>query len=68
MIPNRPKRTIFANGGLELLQMVLELDTGLCASEDAGPQEVDSEIPCRLERGTKHFSQGRGNLSLVGAF
>ena len=45
--------------------MVLELDTGRCASEDA---EVDCEIPHRLERGTKHSLQGCGNLSLVDAF
>ena len=31
------KRIIFASGGLGLLQMVLELDTGQCASEDTGP-------------------------------
>ena len=30
-----PKRAIYASGGLGLLQMVLELDTGLCASEEA---------------------------------
>ena len=35
-IHNEPKQTIFASGGLGLLQMVLELDTGQCASEDAG--------------------------------
>ena len=33
-----PKRTIFASGRLGLLQMVLELDTGRCASEEALPQ------------------------------
>ena len=32
-----PKRTISVNGGLELLQMVLDPDTGQCASEDARP-------------------------------
>ena len=32
-----PKRTVFASGGLGLLQMVSELDTGLCASEEAEP-------------------------------
>ncbi|KAG7030901.1 Bifunctional riboflavin biosynthesis protein RIBA 1, chloroplastic [Cucurbita argyrosperma subsp. argyrosperma] len=31
------KRTIFVSGGLELLQMVSDLDTGRCTSEDAGP-------------------------------
>ena len=49
-----PKRTIYVSGGLGLLQMVLELDIGRCASEDAGvPRGVDYEIPHRLERGTK---------------
>ncbi|KAG7031046.1 hypothetical protein SDJN02_05085, partial [Cucurbita argyrosperma subsp. argyrosperma] len=28
------------------------VDTGQCANEDAGPKEVDCEIPHRLERGT----------------
>ena len=37
-IRNGPKRRIFARGGLGLLQMVSELVTGQCASEDAGPQ------------------------------
>ena len=47
--------TISNSGGLGLLQMVLESDTGRCASEDAGPSRgVDCEIPHRLERGTKH--------------
>ena len=31
------KRTIFASGGLGLLQMVLEPDTSLCANKDVGP-------------------------------
>ena len=31
------KKTIFASGGLELLQMVLEPDTGRCVSEEAKP-------------------------------
>ena len=35
MICNGSKRTIFASSELELLQMVLEFDTGWCASEDA---------------------------------
>ena len=33
-----PKRTISVRGGLGLLQIVSEPDTGRCASEDAGPQ------------------------------
>ena len=41
--------------GLGLLQMILEPDTGRCASEDVGPPRgVDREIPHRLERGMKH--------------
>ena len=32
------KRTIFASGGLGLLQMVSEPDTGWSANEDAGSQ------------------------------
>ena len=35
--------------------MVSEPDTGRCANEDAGfSRGVDSDIPHRLERGTKH--------------
>ncbi|XP_022925143.1 DNA helicase INO80-like isoform X2 [Cucurbita moschata] len=34
----RPKRTTSASGGLELLLMVLELDTGRCASKEAKPR------------------------------
>ena len=50
-----PKRTISASGGFELLQMILESDTGRCASENAGPPRgVDCEISHRLERETKH--------------
>ena len=54
-ICNGLKWTIYASGGLELLQMVLEPDTGWCGSEDVGPLKgVDCEISHRLERGTKH--------------
>ena len=54
-IRNRPKRTISISGGVGLLQMVLELDTRRCASEDAGPpREVGCEISHRLGRRTKH--------------
>ena len=35
-IRNGPKHIISINGGLKLLQMVLELDTKRCASKDAG--------------------------------
>ena len=58
-IRNRPKRTRFVNGGLELLQMISKPGFGWCASEDARPQRgVDCEIPHRLERGTKHPYKG----------
>ena len=48
-----PKRTISASGGLGLLQMVSEPDTGWYASEDAGPPKewiVRSHIGWRRER------------------
>ena len=55
-IRNGPKRIMSASGGLGLLEIVSELGTEQCASEDAvSPREVDCEIPLRLERGTKHF-------------
>ena len=34
---NGLKRTIFACSGLELLEMVLELEIGWCVNEDVGP-------------------------------
>ena len=37
VIRNRPKRTISASGGLEMLQILLELETKRCANEDVGP-------------------------------
>ena len=42
-VPNGPKRTISIGGGLGSLQLVLEVDTERCASEnaDAGHQGVD---------------------------
>ena len=44
-----------AGGVLGLLEMVSELGTERCASEDAvSPREVDCEIPLRVERRTKH--------------
>ena len=44
-IRNELKQTISVNGGLGLLQMVSEPDTGRYASEDVGPsREVDCEI------------------------
>ena len=33
-----PKKTIFASGGLGLLQMVSEPDTGRCANEEVVPR------------------------------
>ena len=39
-----------------MLQMVSELDTRRCASEDVGPPRgVDCEIPHLLGRGMQHF-------------
>ena len=47
-------RTTSASG-LGLLQMILEPDTGRCASEDVGLlRGVDCEISHWLERKTKH--------------
>ena len=37
MIPNGLKWIIYANGGLRLLQMELDPDTGRCARENDGP-------------------------------
>ena len=55
MICNGPKWITFVSGGLGLLRMVSEPDTGQCVSEDTGPHEgVDCEVPHWLERGTKH--------------
>ena len=55
MICNGPKWITFVSGGLGLLRMVSEPDTGQCVSEDTGPHEgVDCEVPHLLERGTKH--------------
>ena len=62
------KRIIFASGGLELLQMVSESDTGQYSSEDVESiKGVDCEVSYRLERGTKH-SLECGNLSRVDVF
>ena len=48
-----PERIISADGGLGLLQMVSEPDTGRCASEDIELQKrMDCEIPRRLGRET----------------
>ena len=37
MIHNGPKQTISTSGGLELLQMVSEPDTGRCVSKNVMP-------------------------------
>ena len=39
-IRNGQKRTIYADSGLELFQMVSETSTEQCVSEDASPQGV----------------------------
>ena len=51
---NGPKRTISTGCGLELLQMVSDLDTGRCVSED-------TRLP-------KRWIAGCGNLSLEDVF
>ena len=52
-ICNGSKWTIFASGGLELLQMISELGTKWCANKDGESRRgVDCEIAHRLERGT----------------
>ena len=48
-----PKRTVFASGGLGLLQMVLEPDTRQCASKDVEPRRGwtgESHIDWRREQ------------------
>ena len=55
MICNGPKQTISVGGGLGLLQMISEPNTGWCANKDVGsPRRVDCEIPHWLEKETKH--------------
>ena len=59
VIRNGSKRTISASGGIELLEMVLEPDTGRCVSEDAGPLKgviVRSHIGWRGERSIPYKS------------
>ena len=51
------KRIISTNSGIGLLQMVSELDTRQCVSEDAGPQAgwiVRSHIGWRGEQISPH--------------
>lgn len=48
------KKRLSARGGLWLLQMLSESDTGRCAKKDTGSR-VDCEISYQLESGTKHF-------------
>ena len=56
MIHNGPKRTIFVSGGLGLLQMVPEPDTGRCASKDDSPQrEWSVQISRRFKREETFF-------------
>ena len=53
VICNGQKQIISTSGGLGLLQIVLELDTGRCANEDLGPSKgwiVRSHIGWRGEQ------------------
>ena len=59
-IRNGSKCTISASGELGLLQMVLELDIGRCANEDANPQGVGE--------GNETFCVKVWKLSLVDMF
>ena len=54
MICNGPKRPVFVSGGLELLQMVSEPDTGSVLARTLDLKRVDCELPHRLERRIKH--------------
>ena len=52
---NGPKWTIFASGGLGLLQMVSKPDPKRRANEDTrSPRGVDCKTSHRLEREIKH--------------
>ena len=61
-IRNWPKWTISANGGLGQLQMVSELDTGRCASEDI---ELPMGVNCEVVRSHIGWS-GERNISFRG--
>ena len=61
-----PIRTLGPEGGGPVLH---RLEKVTSASKDVGPRRgVDCEISHRFGRRTKHFLQGRGNLSLADAF
>ena len=52
-ICNESRQTISVSDGLELLQIITELNIELCASEDAkSPREMNYEISHWLERKT----------------
>ena len=55
-ISNGPKRTISTSGGLELLQMVSEPDTGRCANEDVVPMGVIVRSHIRRKRSIPYKS------------
>ena len=48
-IRNGPKRTISTSGGLGLLQMVSQPDTGRCVNEEAEPQKgwTQDSVPAK---------------------
>ena len=57
----RIKRIIFANGGVDLLQIISEC-TDSVPAKTLGSQEGWSEILHRWKRGTKHVIFVRGGL------
>ena len=69
LVREKPKRTISASGGLELLQMVSKLNIERCASEEAEPRRrVDMRLSATLgsERGGlgwSHFEWRRERVS-----
>ena len=56
------------SGGLELLQLVSEPNTGRWANKDTPPKDLDCEISRQFEKETKHSLQGCGNLCLTHHF
>ena len=55
-----PRRTIYASGGLGLLQMVSELDIGRCASEEAEPRRGVDTGWCAIKDARPRRGVGTG--------